>query len=97
MEQLLTFQAADLAGKGTDAPSHSLRTLLSLGELLRTLSEQEGALTLKTLAVSGKDLMALGMAPGPELGKTLNGLLEKVLSGEVPNEKTALLAQLRNL
>ena len=94
MEQLLTFQAADLGGKGTDAPSQSLRTLLSLGELLRTLSEQEGALTLKTLAVSGKDLMELGMAPGPELGKTLNGLLEKVLSGEVPNEKDALLAQL---
>ena len=94
MERLLTFQAADLGGKGTDAPDESLRTLLSLGELLRTLSEQEGALTLKTLAVSGKDLMALGMAPGPELGKTLNGLLEKVLSGEVPNEKDALLAQL---
>jgi len=91
MERLLEFQACDLGGKGTDAPDESLRELQKLLELLRTLAKQEGALTLKTLAVSGRDLMALGMAPGPELGKKLNALLEKVLAGELPNEREALL------
>ena len=91
MERLLTFQGADLGGKGTDAPDESLRELQTLLELLRTLAKQEGALTLKTLAVSGRDLMGLGMAPGPELGRTLNALLERVLSGELPNEREALL------
>lgn len=90
-ERLLDLQAADLGGKGTDAPDASLRELEQLRQLLRTLASQEGALTLKTLAVSGRDLMALGFAPGPELGRTLNGLLEKVLAGELPNEKEALL------
>ena len=92
MERLLDLQAADLGGKGTDAPDASLRELQQLRQLLRTLASQEGALTLKTLAVSGRDLMALGFAPGPELGKTLNNLLEKVLAGDLPNEKEALLA-----
>ena len=92
LERLLDLQAADLGGKGTDAPDASLRELEQLRQLLRTLASQEGALTLKTLAVSGRDLMALGFAPGPELGKTLNALLEKVLAGELPNEKAALLA-----
>ena len=92
MERLLDLQAADLGGKGTDAPDASLRELEQLRQLLGTLASQEGALTLKTLAVSGRDLMALGFAPGPELGKTLNALLEKVLAGELPNEKAALLA-----
>ena len=91
MERLLEFQACDLGGKGTDAPDESLRELQTLLELLRTLAKQEGALTLKTLAVSGRDLMELGMAPGPELGRTLNALLERVLSGELPNEREALL------
>ena len=91
MERLLEFQACDLGGKGTDAPDESLRELQALLELLRTLAKQEGALTLKTLAVSGRDLMGLGMAPGPELGRTLNALLERVLSGELPNEREALL------
>ena len=35
--------------------------------------------------------MALGMAPGPALGQTLNGLLARVLAGELKNERQALL------
>ena len=89
MERLLTFQAADLGGTGT--PDESIHDLM---ELLRTLSRQEGALTLKTLAVNGRDLMAMGIPAGPELGRTLNGLLEKVLAGEIPNEREALLGEL---
>ena len=42
-------------------------------------------------AVKGADLMEKGMKPGPQLGRTLNALLEKVLAGELPNEKEALL------
>ena len=91
MERLLDFQAADLGGKGTDAPNASLRELEELRRLLRTLAEKEGSLTLKTLAVKGADLMEKGMKPGPQLGRTLNALLEKVLAGELPNEKEALL------
>ena len=91
MERLLDFQAADLGGKGTDAPDASLLELEQLRKLLRTLAEKEGSLTLKTLAVKGADLMKMGMKPGPQLGRTLNALLEKVLAGELPNEKEALL------
>ena len=91
MERLLDFQAADLGGKGTDAPDASLRELEQLRRLLRELAEKEGSLTLKTLAVKGADLMERGMQPGPKLGGTLNALLEKVLAGELPNEKEALL------
>ena len=92
MEQLLALQACDLGGKGTGAPDESLQELQALLELLRTLAQQEGALTLKTLAVSGRDLMELGIAPGPGLGLILNSLLESVLSGELPNDWEALLA-----
>jgi tRNA nucleotidyltransferase (CCA-adding enzyme) len=92
MERLLDFQAADLGGKGTDAPDASLRELEELRKLLHALAEKEGTLTLKTLAVKGADLMERGMKPGPSLGKTLNALLEKVLAGELPNEKEALLS-----
>ncbi len=80
MEQLCDLQAADgMAQNGWR-------------ELLRTVSAQEGELSLKTLALQGRDLIALGCAPGPELGATLKDLLGRVLSGEVPNEREALLA-----
>ena len=92
MERLIDLQAADHGGKGTGTPGDSLRELEQLRQMLRTLAKQEGALTLKTLAVSGRDLLGCGFAPGPELGRTLNELLERVLSGELPNEREALLA-----
>ena len=86
MEKLLDLQTADMGEKSGD--------LEALRQMLRDLAEKEGSLTLKTLAVKGADLMALGFTPGPELGQTLNGLLEKVLTGELPNDRDTLLATL---
>ena len=85
MERLTWLQMADFGGEDADP---ELEAWLAL---LRTISQREGELTLKTLAVSGRDLMALGMAPGPALGQTLNALLARVLAGELPNERQALL------
>ena len=82
---LTQLQMADFGG---DAGDPELEAWLAL---LRTISQREGELSRETLAVSGRDLMALGMAPGPALGQTLNGLLARVLAGELPNERSALL------
>ena len=46
---------------------------------------------LKTLAVSGKDLMAAGFTPGKAIGKTLDTLLAAVIEERVENERTALM------
>ncbi len=50
-------------------------------------------LTVRDLAVSGRDIMALGYC-GPGVGAALRGLLERVIAGEIPNEKTTLLQSL---
>lgn len=47
--------------------------------------------SLKNLAIGGKELISAGFKPSPEMGKILNRLLEAVIDGEIPNEKTALL------
>lgn len=54
------------------------------------LAERQ-CLTLKDLAVNGRDVIAAGVAPGPEVGLVLNGLLERVLSNEIINEREALI------
>ena len=51
--------------------------------------------SLKDLAVNGQDVVEVGIAPGPEVGRVLNGFLQQVLNGEVPNDRDALLKQLR--
>ena len=91
MERLTRLQMADFGGKVDDG---------DLDEWLRLLREvdaREGALTLKTLAVKGQDLIDLGIAPGKQVGELLNRLLSMVLAGELPNDREALLEYLRKM
>ena len=47
-------------------------------------------MTLHDLAVTGKDLMQIGMKPGRELGNMLNELLEWVIDDPKRNKKEIL-------
>ena len=59
-----------------------------------TLEQKLSQITVyseKDLAVNGHDLMAIGLS-GPQIGKTMNRLLELVLDEQIENTKDALLA-----
>ena len=60
--------------------------------LARQLEAESVCCRVNQLAVNGRDLMAAGVAPGPGLRRVLEGLLEQVITGRLPNEKAALLA-----
>ncbi|WP_102377830.1 hypothetical protein [Raoultibacter timonensis] len=63
-----------------------------LDRVLDGILEAQEAFSLKDLAVNGTDLIALGIAPGPEIGRLLEEVLEAVIDERVPNEKSSLLA-----
>jgi len=86
---LLALQRADGIGTGTLGETDRSRAVSALIEEI--LSEQ-ACLTLRDLAVSGKDLQSVGFAPGKEMGACLQWLLEQVQDENLPNEKQALLA-----
>ena len=46
---------------------------------------------ISQLDITGKDLSALGISPGPAMGRTLNALLDAVMEGRLENKKSALL------
>ena len=56
------------------------------------LVEKNVCCRINQLAVNGRDLMDAGIRPGPRLRRVLDALLEQVLTGQLPNEKAALLA-----
>jgi poly(A) polymerase len=74
---------------------HRLDCLGSHGdlELYDFLIEQAGELKKKPKIrpplLSGKDLIELGMKPGPEMGKLLNEIREKQLADELKNRREA--------
>ena len=86
-EQLLSLQRADMHSKGVNEPEEDYEAIYRLLDQIR---EENACLSLKDLAVNGRDLMALGLK-GKAVGQTLNALLEQVLEEKLPNEKEALL------
>lgn len=96
IEQLLQLQEADMRSKGVDNDLE-LEQFPQIRAILDEIRVENACLTLKDLAVSGRDLMQLGFAPGPGLGNCLEKLLAAVLEDRLPNEKTALLTAAREM
>ena len=90
---LLRLQESDV--KGTGVTENAL-SFAGVEEILKEIEAENACLTLKDLAISGHDLMALGFS-GPAIGKTQRYLLEQVLEERLPNEKEALLSAAQTL
>lgn len=93
VKKLLVLQKADFCSKGV---SGAFFPFDRIDSLLQTILEEEGCITLGDLAVSGHDLIAMGLA-GPVIGTCLNQLLSQVINEEIPNEKAALLAAVERM
>lgn len=57
---------------------------------LLPLLEQGVCLTVRELALSGGDLLALGAVPGPQMGRLQRALLEGVWTGRAANTRASL-------
>ncbi len=64
-----------------------------LPKVVRSIREAKDPLTLKDLAVTGDDLLAAGVRPGPEVGETLARLLAEVLEDPARNTREYLLSR----
>ena len=95
LEDLLELREADNVGSGLP------RDAGWLPELRRRVTEQleaEVALTLADLAINGDHLIAeLGIKPGPEIGRILEDLLDRVLVDSELNDRPTLLMLARSM
>lgn len=81
MEVVFDFQTAmGMPGDYTNDYRAEYQRILDAGECL----------SMKELALTGQDLIGLGMAPGKEMGETLQRLFDAVLSDPDLNTKEAL-------
>ena len=55
------------------------------------IMEKGDCLTLKQLAVSGRDLLELGVPQGKQIGGILKQLLEQVVEDPEKNQRTCLM------
>ena len=91
---LLTIARADAHAKSAYGQEQLLPKYDEVERRYHEILAAGECTSLKDLAVTGKDLIAAGMKPGPELGRTLNRLLELVLEEPERNTREELLRSL---
>lgn len=88
---LLEVCEADSRGKNSYAQKTYLPKLFRIREYYREIEETGDCVSLKNLAINGRDLIEAGMEPGKELGAVLERCLEAVLENPEKNTKEYLL------
>ena len=89
------MKRADIMAHHPDVIPGKLDYLRELERIWRDVQLHGDCLSLKDLAVTGKDLIADGMEPGPEIGRVLEHLLELVLDYPEKNEHDVLMEESR--
>ncbi|MBR5417509.1 MAG: HD domain-containing protein [Clostridiales bacterium] len=83
--------------KRADISAHSMKSAYRLPELDRfeTMLDQaikdQLCFSYASMAIDGKDLIEMGIPAGTRLGAIKKQLLNEIIDGVLPNEKTALL------
>lgn len=88
---LFSVKRADILAQSDYLRKEKLEKLSYIQVLYEEICQKHECMNLKDLAVTGTDLIALGIPPGKEIGRILNQLLEIVLEDPERNTKEELL------
>ncbi len=90
---VLLLHQADICAQSDYKKEEKLQRNAYIKELYDGICARGECLNLKNLAVTGKDLIEAGIAPGKEIGLILHNMLELVLEDPEANTKENLLAK----
>lgn len=91
---LLQVKRADMEAQSGYQREDKEENLKAVAALYEQVATQKQCVSLKTLAVSGRDLMEhAGMSPGKKVGEVLNYLLNLVIEEPSRNEKEILIRE----
>lgn len=92
---LILVYRADVLAQSDYKREEKLEAIAKWEQLFEEIQENCQCVSLKTLAVNGSDLIALGMKPGKQMGETLHTLLEHVLDHPEDNVKEILIQKVQ--
>ncbi len=95
--ELLALQDADCAAQAPHLTEERRAEHREVRKMLTRLQQENRCCSLRDLAISGTDLLALGIPAGPIIGDVLQQLLTAVMENRIPNEKSALTEHAKKL
>lgn len=87
----LEIRMADTMAQSLYHREEKIQDIKGISECFRDILENGECVSLKDLAVTGKDLIRAGISPGPQMGEILNRLLEEVLEDPEKNIREYLV------
>lgn len=91
----LAVRMADVKAQSPYERRKKIENIVEMREIYQEILINDQCVTLRQLAISGKDLMQLGMQPGRQMGDMLNELLELVIDEPEMNEKEKLCSYVK--
>lgn len=91
----LEVQRADMMAQSEYKREQKENRLDGVEQIYHEIITRGECVSLKTLAVTGRDLIEAGFRPGKEIGEILDYLLDRVLERPEDNEKETLLEAAR--
>lgn len=91
---LLDIKRADNFGQ-SEKFRYRQEILQEIEDSARKIIAEKACFSLKDMVLKGNDLIELGVSQGPEIGRILEMLLDKVISGEIKNDKQELITYLK--
>ena len=90
----LEVRRADVSAQSMYQREEKIADIDGVEKLYHEIMERNECVSLKMLAVTGKDLIAAGMKPGKEIGQMLEHFLDLVLEHPELNQKEELLKRI---
>ena len=90
-EDLLQLKTSDMIAQKGNINDPRLSSIAELRKTAEQIVDEGLAFNLKSLAISGQDLLNIGVPQGKKIGEILDELLELVVDGELANRQEELL------
>ena len=91
----LKVRRADTDAQSDYQKKEKYENLDGIEKIYREILEKKQCVSLKELAVTGKDLIAAGIKPGPQIGEWLETLLQDVIENPEHNTKEILIENVK--
>lgn len=89
MNRWLRIRIADIKAHAPGTQGDKILKCTDIGILM--VNEMNHCFSLKDLEINGREVMALGVPEGKQVGFILNTLLNLVINGDIPNNKSLLI------
>ena len=97
LRDLIRLELADVKSQAPQFTDERTELIGNFSRLVDKVLEDQQCFSMRDLAVDGKDVLNMGIKQGPEVGRIMNCLLDKVLEGELENERESLMSEARRI